>query len=145
MHIKTVAGDEIACIKSLWEKLNAHHLTRSNYFKGHFSTFTFERRLRNLQKHELLSAFVAEDDGENIGYCLATVDGSAGEIESLFVDEKHRGKKIGEQLVSVAMGWLKEHKCEIIRVSIAEGNEDVLDFYRKFGFAERLIVMQLTG
>jgi hypothetical protein len=27
-------------------------------------------------------------------------------------------------------------------VSIAAGNEDVLDFYRKFGFAERLIVMQ---
>ncbi len=44
--------------------------------------------------------------------------------------------------MSLALEWLEQQNCETIRVSIAEGNEDVLDFYRSFGFAERLIVMQ---
>jgi hypothetical protein len=47
-------------------------------------------------------------------------------------------------LISYALKWLREQKCETVRVSIAEGNESVHDFYRRFGFAERLTVMQLT-
>ncbi len=45
-------------------------------------------------------------------------------------------------MMSLALQWLEGQKCETIKVSIAEGNENVLDFYRRFGFAERFIVMQ---
>ena len=41
-----------------------------------------------------------------------------------------------------ALSWLEDQGCKTIRVAIAEGNEDALDFYRQFGFSERLIVMQ---
>jgi len=34
-----------------------------------------------------------------------------------------------------------EDKGESIKISIFEGNENVLGFYRKFDFAERLLVM----
>ena len=42
----------------------------------------------------------------------------------------------------LALKWLEEQNCDTIRVYIAEGNENVLGFYRKFGFAERFVVMQ---
>ena len=58
------------------------------------------------------------------------------------MNESYRGKGVGDKLISHALKWLKAQKCESIKVSIAEGNENVLGFYRKFGFAERLVVMQ---
>jgi ribosomal protein S18 acetylase RimI-like enzyme len=86
---------------------------------------------------------VAQENGENIGYCIATVDGLNGEIDSLFVVAAYRGKGVGKELMSCALRWLEEQKCETVRVSIAEGNESALNSYRRFGFAERLMVMQM--
>ncbi len=145
MKIKTITRDEINSIRTLWEKLNAHHLLRSTHFKDHFSKFTFENRMESLEKRDCLIGYVAEDNGESIGYCIATVNGRMGEIDSIFVDERHRGKGVGEELMSLALKWLEEQECETIKVSIAEGNENVLGFYRRFGFAERFIVMQKNG
>jgi ribosomal protein S18 acetylase RimI-like enzyme len=143
MKIIVVGKDEIDIIKPLWEGLNAHHLSKSTHFKKHFSEFTFEKRMEGLNKRDRLIAYVAQDNNENVGYCIATVDGLNGEVDSLFVEAAYRGRGVGEELMSLALKWLKEQKCETVRVSIAEGNESVHDFYRKFGFAERLNVMQL--
>jgi len=142
MKIRQMAADEIGSIKGLWEMLNSHHLLRSTVFKEHYSKFTFEKRMDGLKKRDRLAAFVAEENGRSVGYSVATVDGRLGEIDSLFVEEAHRGKGMGEKLVSLALAWLEKQECEAIRVSIARGNEDVLDFYRRFGFAERAVVMQ---
>ena len=143
MKIIAIGRDEIGIIKTLWEGLNAHHLLKSTHFKKHFSKFTFEKRVEGLNKRDCLIAYVAQNNSKNIGYCIATVDGPNGEIDSLFVESVYRGKGVAEELVSHALKWLEEQKCETVRVSIAEGNEDTLDFYRRFGFAERLTVMQL--
>lgn len=145
MNIKAINRGEIRGIKTLWENLNAHHLSRSTHFKDHFSKFTFEKRMEGLKKRDHFTAYVAEDDGESGGYCIATVDGLIGEIDSLFVNEPYRGKGVGEKLMSLALEWLEWQECETIKVSIAEGNENVLGFYRRFGFAERLVVMQRSA
>ena len=144
MKIIAIDWDEIGIIKPLWEGLNAHHLSKSTHFKKHFSEFTFEKRMEGLDRREHLIAYVAQENGEDVGYCLATTDGFNGEVDSLFVDAAYRGRGIAEELMSLALKWLEEQKCETVRVSIAEGNESALDFYRRFGFAERQTVMQLT-
>ncbi len=145
MKIKTLTRDEINGIKALWENLNAHHLSRSTHFKDHFSKLTFENRMEPLKKRDCFIGYVAEDNGESVGYCIATVDGSVGEIDSLFVKKSHRGKGTGAELISRALKWLEAQGCEVMKVSIAEGNEDALAFYRKFGFTERFIVMQKSA
>ncbi|MBN1614522.1 MAG: GNAT family N-acetyltransferase [Deltaproteobacteria bacterium] len=142
MKIEAIGKEDLEAIRTLWEGLNAHHLARSTYFKDHYSTFTFERRMEVLVRRDLLFAYIAQDDDRTIGYCIATVDGSAGEVDSLFVDAACRGRGIGEALMSRALERLEAQNCETVRVSIAEGNEDALGFYRRFGFAERLTVMQ---
>jgi len=143
--VKIIAIDrnEIGLIKPLWEKLNAHHLAASRHFKEHYAKFTFEKRMEDLKKRDRLIAYVAQDNGENIGYCVASVDALNGEIDSLFVEEAYRGKGVGEKLASSALIWLEEKRCVTKRVSIAEGNEDALKFYKRFGFAKRLTVMQM--
>jgi ribosomal protein S18 acetylase RimI-like enzyme len=142
MKISAMTSSELDSVRGLWEGLNAHHLSKSTHFKEHFSTFTFQKRIEGLKKKDRLAAFAAEDSGEKVGYCIATVHDRIGEIDSLFVSERYRGKGLGKELMSLAMEWLKGETCDAVMVAVAEGNEDVLDFYRQFGFAERLIVMQ---
>lgn len=96
MKIKAIIREEIESIKPLWESLNAHHLSRSTHFKDHFSRLKFEKRIDGLKKRERLIAYVAEENGESVGYCIATVDGFSGEIDSLFVSQQHRSKNIRE-------------------------------------------------
>lgn len=142
MEIKAITRDEIGTIKKLWEELNAHHLSRSTHFTHHFANFRFEDRAEALKKRDRFIAFVADSGRERIGYCIATVHDRAGEIDSLFIDPAYRGKGCGKALTERALQWLEEQRCETIRVAVAEGNEEALDFYRRFGFAERFTVIQ---
>ena len=144
MKIIEVNRDEIDSIKTLWESLNAYHLAKSTRFKSHFSEFTFEKRMDALNRRDRLIVYVAEDKNENIGYCMASVDGLVGEIDSLFIKTERRNQGVGGKLMILVLKWLEKQNCKTIRVSIAEGNENTLDFYRRFGFTERLVVMQRT-
>lgn len=98
-------------------------------------------RMEKLQQREKLIAFVAEVEAVNVGYSIATIDGQAGEIDSLFVTQDFRGHNIGEKLTQDALQWLQAQHPKTLRVNVAEGNEAALEFYRKFGFNERYIVM----
>ena len=141
-EIKAIDWNDINKIKALWEDLNAHHLLMSTNFKQFYSEFTFEKRIESLSKKERLITFVAQDRGENIGYCIASVDDHSGEIDSILIQERHRRTGIGSQLISFAIDWLEKEGCETIRVGIVEGNEAAIGFYKRFGFAERMLVME---
>ncbi len=106
MKIRTITAGQIDQIKDLWQELNAHHVSRSTSFKDHFLNLTFQKRVEGLKKREQFIGFVAEEDTEQIGYCIATFNDSVGEIDSLFVKETYRGKGVGEQLMSLALKWL---------------------------------------
>jgi len=64
MEIKAIKRNEIISIKALWEGLNAQHLSKSTYFKDHFSRFTFEKRIGALSKREGFMIYVAQDRGK---------------------------------------------------------------------------------
>lgn len=142
IEIKAIDLNDINTIKALWESLNAHHLLISTNFKQFYTGFTFEKRIESLSKRERLVTFVAQNSGDNIGYCIASVDDLAGEIDSIFVQAQHRRTGVGSELIILALQWLENQGCATIRVGIAQGNEAALDFYRRFGFAERMVVMQ---
>lgn len=142
MKIKTIDGSEIECIRKLRDSLNLYHTTKSTHFHNHFSKYTFEKWVERMKRRDRLMTYVAQDKGENVGFCMATIDGLVGEIASLFVREPYRDRRVGEELISLALKWLEEQECEAIRVSVVIGNERVMDFYRRFGFVERIVVMQ---
>ncbi len=68
MNIRRTSAEHINDIKTLWENLNAYHLSRATDFKDHFAKFTFEKRMADLKKRNRLIVYVAEDEGENVGY-----------------------------------------------------------------------------
>lgn len=151
IKIEKMSIEAINRIEPLWQKLNQHHSERSTYFKTHFAEMTFSRRVELMTGCTDAVFFVAVDETLNekshelvdAGYVLASLRDRTGEIDSLFVDSAYRGQDLGSRLMEAALIWLKEKGGQSIKVSIAEGNESALDFYRKFGFKERLVTMQI--
>ena len=128
-------------IEDLWKELNSHHSQRSSNFKQYFDTLTFQDRLKQLMCKENLSLFAVADTGLFVGYCIVTADRNRGEIDSIYVKASHRGQRIGHELMMRAMEWLRMHDCRETSIYVAEGNEQVLSFYEKYGFSKRFTVM----
>ena len=100
---KDIPISEIALIKPLWEKLNQLHLRRSIYFKDHYETFTFDKRMASFQdkdQNDLKITVVLIAD-QIKGYCMSSISNNMGEIDSLYLEEDTRGTGIGKKLVEV--------------------------------------------
>ena len=91
MEIIEIKKAEISILKGLWEELNSHHGEKSSHFKFYFKSFTFEKRIEKLLTKEHLVIYAAEINSDLVGYCIATVNGNLGEVDSIFVKKEHRG------------------------------------------------------
>jgi ribosomal protein S18 acetylase RimI-like enzyme len=78
-----------------------------------------------------------------IGYCIATINDSIGEIDSIFVESGFRKYGLGSSLVENSIQWLKTNNCKKIMVGVASGHESVFEFYQKFDFYPRMTYLQL--
>ena len=141
MEIVELDRSRLPEIEALWIELNAHHAQRSSNFKQYFDTLTFQDRIKQLLYKENLSLFVGSDAGVCVGYCIVTAERNKGEVDSIYVRASHRGQRIGHELMSRAMEWLRTKECTEIVIYVAEGNEQALSFYEKYGFSRRFTVM----
>lgn len=145
MEIIEIPKDRLSDIEPLWCELNSHHHERSKNFKGHFSTFTFAERAEKLLEMDTLRIFAARDNSELVGYCIASSNNGAGEIDSLYIKPEFRGESVGLLLTKSAMSWLSGLDCNQISIYVAEGNEEAISFYEKFGFKKRFEVLQIKN
>lgn len=143
MKIVVIEKCDVTQVQPLWEELNALHLEKSSNFRKHFESLTFEKRIENLLAKEHIIIYVVEVDSNLVGYCIATVNGQVGEIDSLYIKQEYRGNRLGERLINQALSWLNQQGCNEINIYVAEGNESVLSFYENFGFKERFRVLQM--
>jgi ribosomal protein S18 acetylase RimI-like enzyme len=79
---------------------------------------------------------------EHIGYCVTTINPEKqGEIESLFIEKEYRGMGIGDNLMARALAWLKTMSVQKTILGVAEGNESVFPFYRRYNFYPRVTIL----
>jgi GNAT superfamily N-acetyltransferase len=141
-----ISKNQFTLIKPLWEQLNEMHYNDSRFFKEHFRNFTFEQRIEkysHLDAENIRIEIVKQEDIP-AGYCISSIEGGTGEIDSIFIDETLRKLGYGTILVNNSIKWLKVKACTKILVSVAEGHESVFEFYQKFGFSPRLTYLQLN-
>lgn len=146
MEITRLDLSDIHLIQPLWEQLNRLHRERSNYFAAQFDRFTFADRVRELETKSRTGIFAARNgEGKAVfAYCIASLEDGAGEIDSLYVSPDCRGNRVGHRLMETALAWLSGHGCSKIRISVVHGNEQALGFYEKFGFRQRLVILEQT-
>ena len=63
------------------------------------------------------------------------MQGRLGRITSLVVDEKHRGRGIGQILVHAAEHWFSSAGCVKVEVTSGDLRVDVHRFYEREGFS----------
>ncbi|HMK46952.1 MAG TPA: GNAT family N-acetyltransferase [Methanocella sp.] len=136
--------ESIDLIKPLWEQLNEHHLVRSTNFRQHYEHMTFDTRKTDLLKKERLHVILAILNSAPVGYCVCTITGDTGEIDSIFVHNTYRHSGIGEGLMLRAIGRLRADGTKKKIVAVAAGNEAAIPFYESFGFLPRMTILQLA-
>ncbi|MCK4258838.1 MAG: GNAT family N-acetyltransferase [Halanaerobiales bacterium] len=144
-EIFDISYDEIAVIKSLWEKNRQYHENSSEYFKESYRFISFDQRIKafGVFNEETMKITVAISNDEYIGYCISTIIDGKGELESLHVDETNRGNGIWKKLVIKHIEWMKEKNCKVIGVTVSQENESTIWFYKKLEFYPNTLYMQL--
>lgn len=134
-------------VQPLWEKLNKHHEGNSTYFYDIFKNFKFEDRKNKLIKNNNLEVKIDLikdlEKGIYIGYCISTIDKELiGEVDSLFIEKEYRKYGLGDKLMNMSLEWLDSKQAKTKIIGVAEGNENVLEFYKKYGFHKRRLILQ---
>jgi ribosomal protein S18 acetylase RimI-like enzyme len=143
-------GDEtnFAAVQPLWEKLRNFHASLPWCFAAEVRRSSFESR-----KQELLAKSVGgklrielvstSPEAADIAYCISSVSAArAGEVDSLFIDERFRGRGIGGELLRRALAWLDSAGAISKSVSVAHANKEAIALYEHFGFRPRSMILQ---
>lgn len=94
---------------------------------------------------------VVEDNGKIIGYMCGGVSerlmyrkkNKYAELENMIIDENLRGKGIGKRLVKDFINWCRKNKVNFISVTAFAKNEPTLNFYRKLGFSDYNLTLEM--
>src|ERR1700722_7381326 len=83
--------------------------------------------------------FTAVDDGKVVGRVYVYIlknelhDQPFGLLEDVFVEESHRNKGIGSQLIEKAIADAKEHGCYKLIATSRNAKPELQTYYAKFG------------
>ncbi|MFC2039160.1 GNAT family N-acetyltransferase [Chloroflexota bacterium] len=131
---------DLDLIGGLWQKLHDYHVVRSEHFARKIDRITFDFRkgeMLDRAKQGRLRIDLAgdRDTGKIIGYCIGAIYGNnRGEIESIYIEEDYRRSGIGDTLMKKALDWMDENSVNEKIIEVGGGNEEVFDFYSRFGF-----------
>lgn len=141
-----VGGVELVeAVGPLWELLNKHHQAKSIYFKEKFTQFNYDMRKKVFEKQDKprLIILAQNEKKENIGYIVASIGNEKdAEVESLFVAEKYRGQGIADTLMKKSLNWFEENQAKKMIIGVGFGNEEVFDFYQKYGFYPKVTILE---
>lgn len=141
LNISLVEKDinEIQLIKPLWEKLNLIHFNNSVYFKSKYEKFTFEKRMKSINRRSengivKLDVILDNDTMEYMGYCLSSIEDNIGEIESIFIEKQYRRYNLGDKLMLNALNWFEYNSITNIQINVVYANDEAIPFYERYGF-----------
>ena len=63
-------------------------------------------------------------------------------IESIYLDEGYRLKGIGDYLMRRHLDWMDKNGVKLKNLTIVVGNEDLLNFYKRYNFYPKLILLE---
>ena len=127
-------------VAELWARLNTHHRSTTLGWSDHFARFTFGERIARLTapgKQIRLDLATDRHSGTPVGYCISSLAGGHGELESIFVEPAYRHGSVGERLARAGIAWMDANGASDIEIVVAVGNEAALRFYERLGFSPR--------
>lgn len=137
-------------IRNIMNQVQELHVTRRpDIYKPTEDFITLSYVEEMIEKQAL---FVAEKDGEVVGVMsimLRHVESPTQVtrdvifVDSLAVDEKHRGQGIGHAFFDFLKKWKEEIGADGIELQVNARNEKAYQMYKDYGFTEKSINMEL--
>jgi GNAT superfamily N-acetyltransferase len=152
--IRRVEPPDEAAIARLWQMLSDYHTGLDPRLPvptpGAAQSYT--ARLLETRDDEFTRAFVAEWDGQVVGYILgAMIDLQAdlfeyvntGFIADVFVDPSYRRQGVARRLVETMNHWFAGQGVQIVEWQVASANQDAVNFWKAVGGQPLTIRMRL--
>lgn len=154
MNIRRAQEKDIFGINELLIQVcMVHHIGRPDLFKGECNKKYTDEELKGIIVDDNRPIFVATDEkDEVIGYVFCIfqqhinnnilTDVKTLYIDDLCVDEKIRGKHIGQALYRKVLEFAKENGCYNVTLNVWSCNEAAMRFYEKCGLKPQKVGME---
>lgn len=137
--------------KLLYQVLKVHSDARPELFKAGTKKYK-DDELRAIIADDLRPIFVAEKDGEVVGYAFCVhqqyidnnnmTDIKTLYIDDLCVDETARNAHVGRQLYEYVLDFAKEQGYYNVTLNVWADNVNAVKFYEKLGLKIQKIGME---
>ena len=143
INIRQARIDEVEKLQFLDSEVFIHDVEFDpdldmNWAKGEKGKEFFTKVLNNPESYCL----IAEDNDKAIGYLVASSKETSyrksrcAELQNMGVSPDYRSQGIGSILVQKCLEWAKTKGYQKMYVSAYFGNKDAIKFYKKNGFLE---------
>ncbi|WP_377889937.1 GNAT family N-acetyltransferase [Alkalihalobacillus sp. R86527] len=97
-----------------------------------------KKKLESMLKSETTTIFVAEQDGELVGYLVAVGSDAKKKRHAVYlvigILQDYQGIGVGTSLFNALEEWVNERNIHRLELNVATRNEGGLALYKKFGF-----------
>ena len=143
---------DIPRILELLTQVNmVHHRGRPDLFKGPTTKYTEADLRRIFQKDELPGFVCVDDDDKVLGHGFCVIEHYGGQlmterttlyIDDICVDEKARGKHVGEAVYRHILEYAKSLGCYNVTLNVWSCNPGAMAFYEKMGLVPYRVGME---
>ncbi len=151
--IRPAVPKDVEVIAHLWQSLVDYHRNLDPELPPSTPTgaLRYARRLEDQLFNPMARVFVAEMDGQLVGYIFGVIVDLAPEmfaqepsgfLADIFVEESARRAGVGSQLVSALANWFRDKGVSYYEWHAAARNPDALEFWRSVGGREVMLRMR---
>ena len=143
VNIRQARTDEVEKLQFLDDEVFLHDVKFDpdldmGWAKGEKGRTYFSNLVNNPNSYCL----IAEDNDKAVGYLVASSKevsyrkSKCAELQNMGVSSDYRSQGIGSMLVKKCLEWAKSKGYQKVYVSAYFGNIDAIKFYKKNGFSE---------
>lgn len=133
LTIRDYQESDFEVCRSLWAELTQHHqeIYEDPAIGGEDPGRGFDAYIENTKRR---GTWVAEADGEIVGFAGLIVYGEEGEIEPVIVSSPFRNKGIGTKLIQYVVREAKKTEVRFLSIRPVARNERAVSLFAKLGF-----------
>ncbi len=110
-----------------------------------------KRKVKNIFVRALASnddIFLAKMDGVFVGYVWFSINKDKKnkkfcKINDISIKENFKENEVISGIFQFIKDYAKKKNCEIVQAEIPKQNQDSINFFEKFGFKDRYVVVEL--
>ncbi|MEL6404014.1 MAG: GNAT family N-acetyltransferase [Chloroflexota bacterium] len=151
MIVRPAKREDADAISELWFALVSYHRNLSNLMPipADDGKARYASRIRWSVDDDHVQTFVAEKDGELIGYVYGTVvdllpemfkDEKSGIVGDIFVADAHRSNGVGTALMEVMKDWFRLRGVSHYEWYVAARNEAGIRFWEKTMGGQKVMI-----